>query len=209
MAGKINDPLDNATPGQKSAIIELISELELDDPKNSIRNATRCLNEQGVRELEVMASNYYYRAGINHIKNEIREILGLQIMRTELEQRQFEYAVKHPMGSATNWNCPELQPHEAEITEGAAKLIPVGDDASTLIVIGTKDRKKAARLMRRYQRDWLDDDLLTQDTELEQKKLVWRKAEYEGEGDYTHMFSWSRKDTNHNPKAIDAFVFEG
>lgn len=207
--GNITDPLDNATPGQKAAIVELISELELDDAENSIRNATRCLNEQGVRELEVMASNYYYRAGINHIKNEIRGILGLQEMRTELEQKRLDYAVKHPMGSASNWNSPPLQPHELEITEGSAKLIPVGDDASTLIVIGTKDRKKAARLMRRYQRDWLDDDLLTQDTELEAKKVVWRKAEYEGEGDYTHMFSWSAKDTKHNPHAVDAFVFEG
>lgn len=199
---------DNATEGQKQAIVELISELELDDAENSITNATRCLNEQGVRELEVMTHNYYWRAGINHIKNEIREILGLPVMRTELEQRQFDYAIKHPMGSQVWWDCQPLKDHEFEITEGSAKLIPLGDDRLTLVVIGTKDRKKATRMMRRYQRDYFDDDLLATETELEAKKLVWRQAGDE-DGDHTHMFSWSTKDTKHNTKAIDAFILEG
>lgn len=200
--------LDNATPGQLQAISELISELELNDAENSIRNATRCLNQQGVRELEVMVTNYHYRSGINYIKNEIREILGLPVMRTELEQQQFEYAISHPKGSQVWWNCPELQPHEFEIVEGSAKLIPLGEDRLTLVVIGTKDRKKATRMIRRYQRDWYDNDLLATETEVESVKLVWRKAG-EGEGDHTHMFSWSKNDTKNNLKAIHAFVFEG
>lgn len=199
--------LDKATEGQKQAIIELVSELELDDVENSIENATRCLKEQGHRELEVMASNYYWRAGINHVKNEIREILGLPRLETELEKSRREAAIKYPMGSGMNWDCPPLEPHETEVTEGSAKLIPVGDDLSTLVVIGTKDRKKAARLMRRYCRDYLNDEL-PQDHDLETKKLVWRKAQYEDENDYTHMFSWSDKDTKNNPKAVDAFIFE-
>ena len=149
---------DNLTDGQKEAIIEYISELELDDAENSIRNATRCLEQQGYHELQVMVSNYHWRGGINHAKNEIREIIGLPVMRTELEQKQFEYAISHPKGSQVWWNCPELQPHEFEIVEGSAKLIPLGDDRLTLVVIGTKDRKKATRMMRRYQRDWFDND---------------------------------------------------
>ncbi len=200
--------LDTATDGQKQAIIELISELELDDAANSIENATRCLNNQHYHELEVMVHNYHWRSGINHIKNEIREILGLPVMRTEFEQKRLDYAIKHPMGSKVWWNCPELQPHEFEITEGSAKLIPIGEDGGSMVVIGTKDRKKALRMMRRYERDWLDDDLLAQDRDIEIKKLVWRKAGDE-DGEHTHMFSWSSRDTKHNPKAVDAFIFEG
>lgn len=203
----MKDLLLNATEGQRKAIIELISELELDDAENSIQNATRCLNEQGYHELQVMVHNRFYYAGINHLKNEIREILGLPVMRTELEQKRFDYDTTHPKGSNVWWQCPPLEPHEFEIVEGSAKLIPLGEDG-TMVVIGTKDRKKAARLMRRYQRDWLDDDLLAQDTELESKKIVWRKAGDE-DGEHTHMYSWSSRDTKHNPKAIDAFIFEG
>lgn len=203
----MSDLLKNATPGQLAAIEELISELELDDAENSIRNAERCLKEQGYHELQVMVHNHFYFAGINHLKNEIREILGLPVMRTELEQKRFEYDIKHPKGSKVWWNCPELQPHEFEITEGSAKLIPLGEDG-TMVVIGTKDRKKAARLMRRYQRDWLDDDLLAKDNELEAKKIVWRKAGDE-DGEHTHMYSWRSRDTKNNHKAIDAFIFEG
>jgi len=204
----MNNLLGKATPGQLQAISDLISELELDDAENSIRNATRCLNEQGVRELEVMASNYHYRGGINHMKNEIREILGLPVLRTELEQRQHEYRMTHPKGSQVWWDCPELQPHEFEVVEGGAKLIPLGNDRLTLVVIGTKDRKKATRMMRRYQRDWFDNDLLATETELEAYKMVWREAGEE-DGEHTHMFSWSKNDTKHNPKAIDAFILEG
>lgn len=200
--------LDKATPGQLQAISDLISDLELDDAENSIRNAERCLKEQGYHELEVMVHNHFYYAGINHAKNEIREILGLPVMRTELEQKRFEYAIKHPMGSKQWWNCPELQSHEFEIVEGSAKLIPLGEDVSSMVVIGTKDRKKALRMMRRYERDWLEPDLLTEDRDIEVKKLVWRKADDE-DGDHTHMFSWSKRDTKNNPKAVDCFVREG
>lgn len=200
--------LDTATDGQKNAILELVSELELNDVENSIENATRCLKEQGHRELEVMASNYYWRAGINHVKNEIREILGLARLETELEKRRREAAIKYPMAGKMDWNCPKLEPHELEITEGSAQLIPVGDDLATLLVIGTKDAKKAVRIMRRYQRDFLDDTDLATVEVLQSKKLVWRSAEYEGEQDSTHMFSWSSRDTKHNPKAVDAFIFE-
>lgn len=200
--------LQNATPGQLEAIEELISELELDDAANSIENATRCLNEQGYHELQVMVHNHFYYAGINHLKNEIREILGLPVMRTELEQKRFDYDTTHPKGSQVWWDCPPLQDHEYEITEGSAKLIPLGEDATSMVVIGTKDRKKALRMMRRYERDWLDDELLAQDCDLEPVKLVWRKAGEE-DGDHTHMFSWTARDTKRNPKAVDAFVFEG
>lgn len=201
--------LDTATDGQKLAILELIDELELDDAENSIQNATRCLNEQGYHELQVMVHNYQYRAGINHLKNEIREILGLPRLETELEKKRREAAIKYPMGSLMDWNCPELQPHEFELIEGSAKLIPLGEDRLTLVVIGTKDRKKAGRMIRRYQRDYYDDDLLSPDTELELKKLVWREAKYDDEQDHTHMFSWSSRDTKNNPKAVEAFIMEG
>lgn len=200
--------LDNATEGQKLAIIELISELELDDAENSIRNAERCLKEQGYHELQVMVHNHFYYAGINHLKNEIREILGLPVMRTELDQKRYEYDIKHPVGSKVWWDCPPLEPHEFEITEGNAKLIPLGDDGTTMVVIGTKDRKKALRMMRRYERDWLDDSDLSEDRDLEAKKIVWRKP-IEEEGEHTHMFSWKSRDTKNNPKAVDAFIREG
>lgn len=200
--------LDKATPGQKQAILDFIAELELDDADNSIRNAERCLKEQGYHELQVMVHNHFYNAGINHAKNELREILGLPVMRTELEQRRYEYDLKHPMGSPVYYDCPELQSHEVELTEGSAKLIPLGEDRLTMVVIGTKDRKKAARMMRRYSSDWWDRDDAVQDTELEFKKLAWRKA-YEEEGEHTHMYSWSERDTRNNPKAVDAFILEG
>jgi len=200
--------LDKMTDGQKAAISEYIESLELDDADNSIENATRCLKEQGYHELQVMVHNHFYYAGINHAKNELREILGLPVMRTELEQKRFEYDISHPKGSQVWWQCPPLEPHEFEIVEGSAKLIPLGEDRLSLVVIGTKDRKKAARMMRRYQRDYFDNDLLVEDRELEFKKLVWRKAGDE-DGEHTHMFSWSSRDTKHNHKAIDAFIFEG
>lgn len=199
--------LDTASAGQKQAIMELITELELDDAENSIRNAKRCLNNQGYHELQVMVNNYHWRAGINHTKNEIREILGLPVMRTKIEQERLDYELKHPMGSRVWWDCPELQPHEFEVVEGSAKLIPLGEDGLSVLVIGTKDRKKAGRMIRRCQRDWLDSDLLAEDRELEFKKIVWRKAGEE-DGEHTHMFSWRHSDTKNNPKAVYAFIFE-
>ena len=200
---------DKITEGQKEAITELIAELELDDAENSIRNASRCLNEQGYLELQNMVADYYYRSGINHIKNEIREILGLPRLETELEKKHREAMLKYPMGSLVDWDCPPLEAHEYEITEGSAKLLPLGEDATSMVVIGTKDRAKALRMMRRYERDWLDDDLLAQDRDIVQTKLVWRKADQEYDGEHTHMFSWSAKDTKRNPQAVDAVVFEG
>lgn len=200
--------LDKMTDGQKAAISEYIESLELDDAENSIRNAERCLKEQGYHELQVMVHNHFYYAGINHAKNELREILGLPIMRTELEQKRFDYETTHPKGSRVWWDCQPLQEHEFEIVEGSAKLIPLGEDGTSMVVIGTKDRKKAARMVRRTQRDWLETDLLAQDSELELKKLVWRNAGDE-DGEHTHMFSWSSRDTKNNPKAVDAFVYEG
>lgn len=199
--------LDKMTDGQKAAISEYIEALELDDADNSIRNAERCLKEQGYHELQVMVHNHFYYAGINHAKNELREILGLPVMRTELEQKRFDYEISHPKGSRVWWDCQPLKDHEFEITEGSAKLIPLGEDGTSMIVIGTKDRKKAARMVRRTQRDWLETDLLAQDSELELKKLVWRNAGDE-DGEHTHMFSWSKRDTKNNPKAVDAFIFE-
>lgn len=199
------------TDGQKMAIVELIGELELDDAENSIENATRCLNEQGYHELQVMVHNYHYRAGINHIKNEIREILGLPRLETDLDKRRREYAIKHPMGSRVLYDCPPLQDHEFETVEGSAKLIPLGDDMVSMVVIGTKDRRKALRMIRRYERDWLelDSNDLSTDDDLEVKKIVWRKADYDHEIDrHTHMYSWSSKDTKNNPNAIDAFIRE-
>lgn len=201
--------LDKATEGQKLAIIELLSELELDDAQNSIENATRCLEGQGYLELQNMVHNYQYRAGINHLKNEIREILGLPRLMTDAERRQQEAAIKYPMGSMVNWDCPALEPHEYEFTEGSAKLIPLGDDGSTFMVMGTKDRKKAGRMMRRYSNDFYDAGDEIKDTELEVKKVVWRKANQEYDGEHTHMFSWSSKDTKNNVNAVEAFIYEG
>lgn len=199
----------NVTEGQKLSIIEFIASLERDDVENSKRNAERCLDGEGYLELQNMVADYYYRAGINHAKNEIREILGLPRLMTDREKKQLDYDLKHPMGSLIDWDCPELQAHEYEVVEGSAKLIPLGDDQLTMVVIGTKDRKKAARMMRRYSMDWWDREDAVQDSELEFKKMVWRDAKYEGEDDHTHMFSWSARDTKNNPKAVDAFILEG
>lgn len=209
MSDKKSEFWQKVTEGQKLEIIDFIASLERDDVGNSIRNAKRCLEGEGYLELHNMVSDYFYRAGINHAKNEIREILGLPRLMTDREKKQLEYNLKHPMGSAVDYDCPELQPHEFEVVEGSAKLIPLGDDRLTMVVIGTKDRKKAARMMRRYSMDWWDRDDAVQDSELELKKLVWRDAKYEGEDDHTHMFSWSSRDTKNNAKAVDAFILEG
>jgi len=199
---------DTLTDGQKQSIVDYLNELELDDADNSIRNAKRCLEGQGYLELQNMVADYYHRAGVNHTKNELREILGFDRMMTDKEKQQLEYAIKHPMGSRIAWDCPELEPHEFEIVEGSAKLIPLGDDGSTTVVIGTKDRKKALRMIRRYERDWVDDGDLSEDRDIEERLLVWRKAEFDHESDSTHMFSWSKKDTKNNPKAVHAFLRE-
>ena len=199
---------DKLTDGQKQSIVDYISELELDDVENSMQNAKRCLEQQGYHELGVMVANAHYRNGVNAAKNELREIIGLDRMMTDHERKQLEWAVKHPMGSRIAWDCPPLEPHEFEITEGNAKLIPVGDDGATMLVIGTRDRKKALRMMRRYESDWIDDADLSEDRDIDDVMLVWRKAEYDGEGDYTHMFSWHKKDTKNNANAVHAFLRE-
>lgn len=199
---------DSLTDGQYEAVIEFIASLERDDVENSISNAKRCLEGEGYLELQNMVSNYFYLSGINHAKNELREILGLPRLMTDREKRQLENSVKYPMGSQVDWNCPPLQDHEFEVTEGTARLIPIGDEGTSMIVIGTKDRKKALRMMRRYERDWLEPDLLSEDRDITEIKLAWRKANQGYDGEHTHMFSWSKRDTKNNPNAVHAFLRE-
>lgn len=192
-------------------IADRVAALEKDDPQNSIRNATRCLEGHGYLELQNMVANYYYRSGQNQMINEIREILGLEKLYMPGERARIKaQQASNDERSPEVWNCPELEDWEIVGSKGSAKLIPIGEDGS-LLVIGTKSVVIAASLIRSYQRnEWgLDTDELAKADELNKVKVVWKVPSKDDEDhDCSHIFNWSEVTTKHNPKAVTGFMLQ-
>lgn len=206
-----NKKLIERMQGELSRIHELVESLRIDDVENDIQNAKRCLEGHGYLELQNMVANYYYRAGENHVINELREILGLERLYLPGEKEKIDRQQKEWFaGSHKPYDCPPLQESEYELKDGEAGLIPIGEDGG-MIVIGTKSKEKAVRMMRKYQMQWYDfsnDELVTSDA-VEEQMIAWRDAGYDGEDDYTHMFTWNEERTHNNENAVRGFVYAG
>jgi len=196
-------------------IDEYVESLVVEDIDNEIRNAERCLREEG-RTLEIVniASDRMYHAGENAVINDIRDILGLDRLYLEGEKERLDERAKlGSMGTRLGYDCPPLEDSDITLSDGNARLMVLGEEADTYVVIGTKSSTRAYKLMRKYEADLgLDTDegigfLYGDDkNSIPRDKVVWRKADYEGEEDFGNMFSWSESNTKGNPKAVDAFL---
>lgn len=199
---------------QLRQIHDLVEHLGIDDDiDNTIRNATRCLREQGrTHELEVIISNRKWYDGRNSVINEVRDILGLKpLYLPGEEERLKEERKRGNYGTWLGYDCPPLSDSEYTKKLGNAKLLVLGEEQDTYIVIGTKSKGIAYRLMRTYERE---DCGLGADEGvgyykdrydlIEDIKLVWRKAYDEEEFD--HYYAWGEKYTKANPHAINAFM---
>lgn len=215
MSPKAKDELIERQAKELRLIHEYVERLVVDDIDNEIRNAERCLREEG-RTLEIVniASNRMYHAGENNVINDIRDILGLDRLYLKGEKERIDEQIKlGNMGVRYGYTNPPLEESDITLADGNAKLIVLGEEADTYVVIGTKSSARAYRLMRKYEADLgLDTDegigFLYKDfpDTLPTEKIVWRKADYEGEDDFRIMFSWSESNTKGNPRAVEAFV---
>lgn len=197
-------------------IHEYVENLVVDDIDNEIRNAERCLREEGrTLEIENIAKNRMYHAGENTVINDIRDILGLPRLYLKGEEERIKEQIKlGSMGTRLGYDCPPLEDSEITLSDGKAKLIVLGEEQDTYVVIGTKSLEKAYRLMRRYERDecglYSDEGIAyiwkNLPEEIKRTKVVWRKADYEGEEDFRTMWSWNESYIKGNPRAVDAFL---
>ncbi len=195
-------------------IKSLVEDLDKDDDvENTIRNANRCIRQEGrTHELEVIIANRKWYDGRNSVKNEIREILGLKRLYLQGEEERLKEERKRgDYGTWLGYDCPPLEDSEYAMTLGNAKLLVLGEEQDVYLVIGTKSRGTAYRLMRAYERDvvGLDSDegvgyYKDRHDLIESVKLVWRKS-YDDE-EYDHYYAWSEKYTKGNPHAVDAFL---
>lgn len=215
MNPKAKDELIERQTRELRLIHEYVERLVVDDIDNDIRNAERCLREEGrTLEIENIAKNRMYHAGENNVINDIRDILGLDRLYLKGEKERIDEQIKlGSMGTRLGYDCPPLDNDEFNLIDGNAKLIVLGEEGDTYVVIGTKSADKAYRLMRKYEADlglYTDEGvayLYKDDRDsLPREKIVWRKAEYEGEDDFRHMFSWSESNIKGNPRAVEAFV---
>jgi hypothetical protein len=194
---------------QLQQLHELVENLPHDylehEVENSLKNMQRGLMTDSTLEVTNVLANRHYAAGQLHVINEVREILGLPKLWAPGEKERHDHSVKMAqMGSKPFYDCPPL--FHFDMIDGPAKLISLGEDG-TLVVIGTKDRKRALRLMRKYEREYYGEATELEDVLLEKTKIVWRTAGDE-DGDYSHMFSWSSRNTKNNPAAVDCFILE-
>lgn len=188
---------------------ELVEELPHDfaphEVENSLKNMERGLLSDSTLEVTNVLANRHYAEGQLYVINQIREILDLPRLWAPGEKERHDHSVKMAqMGSKHFYDCPPL--FHFEMVDGPAKLIALGEDG-TLVVIGTKDRKRAARLMRKYEREYYGESNELDNVLPEQTKIVWRTAGEE-DGDFSHMFSWSARNTKNNPAAVDCFILE-
>lgn len=196
-------------------IHEYVDSLVVDDIDNEIRNAERCLREEGRSlEIENIAKNRMYHAGENNAINDIRAILGLPHLYLKGEKERIEQSAKDYYAGRQlfTYDCPPLDDSNFVITDGSAKFFSLGEDGDTYVVIGTKSARKAYTLMRRYEvnecglsaDEGISEEYRGRVNELPTGKIVWRKDE--SESDYEYYYSWSDKDTKNNPKAVDCFI---
>lgn len=215
MNEKLSQEVINRMAKELRLIHEYVERLVVDDVDNEIRNAERCLREEG-RTLEIVniASNRMYHAGENTVINDIRDILGLDRLYLKGEKERIDEQVKlGNMGVRYGYTSPPLIDSDFTLVDGNAKLIVLGEEGDTYVVLGTKSADKAYRLMRKYEADnglYTDEGVayLYKDDRgsLPREKIVWRKADYEGEEDFRIMFSWAESNTKGNPRAVEAFV---
>ena len=201
--------------GKLEKVSYLVERLYVDDVENDIRNAERCLREEGrTLEIENIAKNRMYHAGANHVINEIREVLDLPKLYLKGEKERLDEQIRlGSMGTRLGYDCPELDDSEYEATLANAKLVVLGEEADTYIVLGTNSPEKALGCIRKYERSFgLDSDegvyneYKKNPKSLPRVKIAWRKADFDGEDDFRHMFSWSESNTKDNPKAVYAFM---
>lgn len=193
------------------AIHQLVESLAEDDIENSIQNAERCLRTHGrTLEIDNISKNRSYYAGMNNIINEVRDILGLDRLYLPGEKERLDEQAKLAnMATQPYYDCPEIPDGEAHHIEGRARLYLLGDDLDTYLVMGTKSRAKALKMMRKYERDecgLYSDELVTDDI-MDQRKIVWRRSDREYDyGEYGTFYSWDEKNTKHNNRAEWAFI---
>ncbi len=197
-------------------IHEYVENLVVDDIDNEIRNAERCLREEGrTLEIENIAKNRMYHAGENSVINDIRDIIGLDRLYLKGEKERIDESIKlGSMGTRLGYDCPPLEESDYTLSDGNAKLIVLGEEQDTYVVIGTKSASKAYKLMRKYERDECGLGIAegiaylysSDNDSIPREKIVWRKAEGEYEGEFGNMFSWSETNIKGNPRAVDAFL---
>lgn len=206
--------MSELTAEQKLDIVmELIESLEQDDIKQSIRNATSCIQSGDTLQLENIVKNHNYRAGKNQMINDIREAIGLEILWLPGEKEKMDRSIKlSQMGTQHMYDCPPLLDEIFEINgDGGVRLMPLGYDGDTLLVIGTTSLPRAKSLIHQYQDQYLslDRSEFAKDEDIQRRKVVWRKSYDEMEsGEFTHMFRWDNKSTKNNPGAIPCFIVE-
>jgi len=148
--------------------------------------------------------------------NEIREILGLPKLYLPGEKERIERELKdyYSGKNLLNYDCPLLPDTEYTVTLGSAKLLVLGEECDTYIVIGTKSASKALGTIRKYERDecGLDSDegaygmYKSDPSQIATGKVVWRKPYDSDEADYSYYYSWSEENTKNNSKAVDCFI---
>lgn len=187
-------------------LLDYISCLEEDDKENSITNATRCIEDGGILELQNIVYNNQYRAGKNHFINELREAIGMPVLVSK-DRTDWRLGAAEMRSKAEVWDCPALDLGAYDIKDGGAFVISLGETGESMIVFGTKSKAKALRLMRRLQREYhdLDEDDLIEEGLLNYRTVVWRNPTEYDDGESTHYFSWSAKHRN-NPKGVKAWV---
>lgn len=215
MDEKLSDEVVQRMANELRAIHSLVDQLHVDDVENDIRNAERCLLEEGrTLEIENIAKNRMYHAGSNHVINEVREILGLPRLYLKGEKERIDREAKDYLAGRQliNYDCPPMKDSEYNMIDGSAKLLILGEDQSTYVVVGTTSSRKAYELMRKYEREecgldaseGVGEEYGDKPTQLPKGRLVWRQTDsidYDG-----YYFSWSDKDTKNNRKAIDCFI---
>lgn len=201
--------------GKLEKVKYIVESLYVDDIENDIRNAERCLREEGrTLEIENIAKNRMYNAGANHVINDIREALGLDRLYLKGEKERIDEQIKlGSMGTRLGYDCPPLEESEYTETLANAKLIVLSEEADTYLVLDTNSPEKALGCIRKYERNnGLDSDegvyneYKKNPKSLPRVKVAWRKAFDEYEEDYKHIFSWSESDTIDNPKAVYAYL---
>lgn len=216
MNEKLSQEVIDRMARELQAIHELVDNLRQDDIEQSLRNARNAFETNTTLQLENMVHNHYYHAGENHLINEVRAILGLPRLYLPGEKERIERQTKdyYSGKQLVIYDCPPLEDSDFALTDGSAKLIVLGEECDTYVVMGTKSARKALLLMRRYERDecGLDADegcygaYKDDPSKLEQGKIVWRKPFDADEADYSYYYSWSERDTKNNPKAVDCFI---
>lgn len=216
MDGELKKEVVDRMARELRLIHEFVDNLEEDDVEQSVRNARSALEGGTTLQLENMVHNHYYHAGANHVKNEIRELLGLPRLYARGEKEQLERLGKsqYADGRWYDYDCPELPDSEYSLVDKNVKVVCLGEEQDTVVVFGTKSGIRALQAIRKIERDeWgLDAEegfygyYKDEADKLPTGRIVWRRTDDEERVDYSTYWSWSERDTKNNPKAVDCFI---